>query len=330
MNNPGMSGDQPAYYSGFSSQTMKKERPKIVIITGPTSSGKSSLAVDLALRLGGEIINIDSMQVYRGMDIGTAKPDIEERKGIPHHMFDVVDPDGLFNASIYRSMTIPIIRDIAKRKAICFIVGGTGLYIKTLLGGLLECPPVNPDLRIRLEKEYDEQGSLSLHVRLEALDPDSARNIHPNDRVRVIRALEIIELTDQPLSTLIERHEFRDRPFQFLKICLRLDREEIYRRIDRRSISMIETGLVEETRGLLERGYSSGLQPMKSLGYRHAVAFLQNDYDKNEMISHLQRDTRRYAKRQLTWFRADPEMIWVDPDKVALVEKKISEFISSE
>lgn len=307
---------------------MERERPKIIFITGPTSSGKSSLAVDLALKFGGEIINIDSMQVYRSMDIGTAKPSIEERQGIIHHMFDVVNPDELFNASIYRSMTIPIIRDIVKRKTVCFLVGGTGLYIKALLGGLLECSSADPVLRKRLWTEYNEQGPGYLHERLKALDPDSARNIHPNDRVRVIRALEIIELTDQPLSKLIQRHEFGDRHFRSLKICLMLRREELYQRIDRRSVSMVESGLVEETRGLLDMGYYSDLQPMRSLGYRHAAAFLRSEYDKDEMIRLLQRDTRRYAKRQLTWFRADPEMIWTDPGDIALIEKKIGEFIS--
>ena len=175
---------------------MKKDRPKLVVITGPTASGKSSLAVNLALHFGGEIINTDSMQVYRGMNVGTAKLSVEERKGVVHHMIDVVDPDEEFNASIYRRLAEPIVKDMAEREGVCFVVGGTGLYIKVLLGGLLKCPPVNPGLREELSRECEENGPIFLHERLKRLDPKSASNIHPNDSARLIRALEIINLTN--------------------------------------------------------------------------------------------------------------------------------------
>lgn len=306
---------------------MNDLKPKLVIIAGPTASGKTSLAVEMAHEFNGEIINADSMQVYRYMDIGTAKPTISERRGILHHLIDVVDPDDDFNAARYREMAIPAIKDIVNRKKTCFIVGGTGLYIKTLLGGLMECPALDPDLRDELIKECDERGSPFLHERLKLLDPESAGCIHPNDRTRIIRALEIIGLTDRPRSSIIIEHGFKERPFLTLKICVNIGRDRLYDRINNRSDHMIEAGLIDETKLLLEKGYSPKLKSMCSLGYRHAISFLRKEWNFEEMISNLKQDTRRYAKRQLTWFRADPEMIWVVPDDMDFIKSKIQEFL---
>ncbi|MFH1124799.1 MAG: tRNA (adenosine(37)-N6)-dimethylallyltransferase MiaA, partial [Pseudomonadota bacterium] len=169
-------------------------RQKLIIITGPTASGKSSLAVDLALYFEGEIVNADSMQVYRGMDVGTAKPTMAERRGIPHHLIDVADPDEAFNAGVYRALSLPVIEEMKSRQKVCFVVGGTGLYIRTLLGGLLNCPPSDPSLREGLRRQMVESGPALLHKRLEGLDPESAQKIHPHDKVRIMRALEVIEL----------------------------------------------------------------------------------------------------------------------------------------
>ncbi len=301
--------------------------PKLIVITGPTASGKSSLAVELALHFNGEIINSDSMQVYRGMDVGTAKPSIEEMKGVVHHMIDVADPDEDFNASTYRGMAEPIIREAVKRKRVCFVVGGTGLYIKVLLGGLLKCPPVDPGLREALSRECTERGAPFLYERLKKLDPDAASNIHPNDRTRVIRALEVIGLTDQPFSSLALQHNFGDRPFRALKVCLQVDRELLYKRIDQRCVNMIRSGLLEESRELLNKGFSRELPAMNSIGYRHAIRFLNNETTLEETIFQLQRDTRRYAKRQLTWFRADPEMVWISPEHIDVIKNRIEAFI---
>lgn len=306
---------------------MTDDRPRLIIITGPTASGKSSLAVDLAIELGGEIISADSMQVYRGMDIGTAKPTTKERRGVRHHLIDVVDPDEEFNASIFRSLAEAVIGGITARQKPCFLVGGTGLYIKTLLGGLFECPPADPELRKKLFRECDEYGPSDLHQRLEKLDPESAQKIHPNDRARLIRALEVIALTDQPLSSLVQGHGFKENHFKTLKICLNMDRELLYHLINERSLRMMEAGLVAETKKLLEMGYSPELKPMKSLGYRHAVALLKRECDQDEMVRQLQTDTRRYAKRQLTWFRADPDIAWVAPEDKDLIKEKIRVFI---
>jgi len=300
------------------------------VLTGPTASGKSSLAVELARECNGEIVNADSMQVYIGMNVGTAKPSREERQDIPHHLLDVVHPDEVFNAALYRSLAIAVIEDILARGKTCFLVGGTGLYIKALVGGLLFCPPTDLEVREALQRQFEERGPEALHRRLEALDPESADKIHPRDRVRVIRALEIIQLTGQPLSSLAGEHGFRDRLFKPLKICLQMEREDLYHRINQRSLSMIEKGLVEETRGLIDKGYSPQLKAMKSLGYRHAVQHLEGAWNLDRMIEELQRDTRRYAKRQLTWFRADPEMNWRFPDAQKSVVREIHAFLGED
>jgi len=300
---------------------------KVVIIAGPTASGKTSLGVDLALALKGEIISADSMQVYRGMDVGTAKPTPEEQKGIPHHLLDVVDPDEEFNAATYNSMAIPRITEIGARGSSCFVVGGTGLYIKGLLDGLFECPPADLELRESLRREFDSSGSAVLHERLADLDPESARKIHPNDRVRVIRALEIIHLTKRRFSDLTREHAFGGRTLSALKLCLKVDREELYDRIDKRSLAMVENGLVEETEGLLRKGYSPDLKPMKAIGYRHMITYLKGDWSLDKAISELQKDTRRYAKRQLTWFRADPEVTWIEPGNFHMFKEKVKGFL---
>jgi tRNA dimethylallyltransferase len=309
---------------------MFEDKPKVVIIGGPTASGKSALAVELAFRFNGEIINADSMQVYRGMDIGTAKPTAEERKGIPHHLIDVVDPDEEFNAAVYRSLAVPAIREIASQGKVPFIIGGTGLYIKTLLGGLIKCPPSDLDLRRELQRQYEEKGAAFLHKELRRIDPAAALNIHPNDRVRIIRALEIIHLTGKRLSALTSDHGFSDRPFQALKICLKVDREQLYQRINNRSLAMIEKGLIQETEALVKKGYSPELKSMKSLGYRHIIKFLEGEWDLDRAIACLQRDTRRYAKRQLTWFRADPKFYWMRPEEKGKVWDLIAGFLKED
>jgi tRNA dimethylallyltransferase len=306
---------------------MKDQRPKLIIITGPTASGKTSTAVELALEFNAEIVNSDSMQVYRYMDIGTAKPTVDERKGVIHHMIDVVNPDEEFNASVYRRLSVQAIKSIIEKKKTCFVVGGTGLYIKTLLGGLMECPSSDPDLREALVKESMEKGSPFLHERLKVLDPESASRIHPNDRTRVIRALEIISLSDKPPSSIMIMHAFSEKMFRSLKISLNVDREELYDRINRRCDQMVASGLVGETMALLERGFSSDLRSMKSLGYRHAVSYLKKEWTSDEMRYNLKLDTRRYAKRQLTWFRGDAETVWAEPGKREFIRSRIREFI---
>lgn len=306
---------------------MRGDKQKLIIIGGPTASGKSSLAVELAQHFQGEVLNADSMQVYRGMDIGTAKPSIEERRGIKHYLLDVVNPDEDFNAALYRSMALPSINEMASREKLCFVVGGTGLYIKALLGGLMDCTPSVPAFRVRMQEECDLYGTRVLHNRLKLLDPEAASKIHPHDKIRIIRALEILHLTHEQPSALMRKHGFRQSPFRTLKICLQMDRKQLYHRINERSLFMIDNGLVRETEDLLKKGYSSHLKSMQSLGYRHMIKYMEGAWELDEAVKSLQADTRRYAKRQLTWFRADPEVNWMQPAEVDNIIKKIRDFV---
>jgi tRNA dimethylallyltransferase len=269
--------------------------------------------VELARHVEGEIVNADSMQVYRWMDVGTAKPTVPERKGIPHHLLDVVAPDEDFDAARYRSLAAAAAEGILARGKRCFVVGGSGLYIRALLGGLLSCPPADPALRRELREACEQSGPEALHTRLRKLDPDYAGRIHPRDRVRIIRALEVVQLTGAPFSSLIREHRFQDRAFDALKICLQMPREDLYHRINQRALTMVRNGLVEETAGLLRRGYSRDLKPLKSIGYRHAVKILDGSWGLEKALRQLQTDTRRYAKRQVTWFRSDPDMQGREP-----------------
>ena len=304
------------------------QEKKTVVIAGPTAAGKTSLGVALALALNGEIINADSMQVYRGMDIGTAKPTGEEKKGIPHHLMDVVDPDEEFNAAIFRNTALPITREIISKKKICLVVGGTGLYIQSLLKGIFECPPVDPDFRESLRKECDDRGPQRLHQRLMRLNPKTAVTIHPNDRARIIRALEIIHLTGKSPLDLKREQSQTNPPLRTLKLYLKVDREMLYRRIDKRTEDMIKAGLIDETENLLKQGYSPDLKPMKAIGYRHIIDYLEEKCSLSDTLGKIRRDTRRYAKRQMTWFKADQDAAWIDPSDFDIALEKIKRFLN--
>ncbi|RLB08687.1 MAG: tRNA (adenosine(37)-N6)-dimethylallyltransferase MiaA [Deltaproteobacteria bacterium] len=302
-------------------------KPKVVVIAGPTASGKTELAIELALNFNAEIINADSMQVYREMDIGTAKPTPEQRRNVPHHLIDVVYPDQEFNAARYREMALSLIHDINARGKNCLVVGGTGLYIKALLGGLFYVPPKDPELRGLLKREAEEKGLRCLYERLARYDPEYAVMIHPNDRIRIIRALEIYYLANKRPSELMREHGFNQCPVKALKIFLYIDRQELYDRINKRCIRMIESGLIEETKRLLIKGYSPELKPMQSIGYRHAVRYIKGEWRLERALELMQRDTRRYAKRQFTWFKKEPDMIWISHKSKDLTEKKVFDFL---
>lgn len=306
---------------------MVEDSPKLIIISGPTCSGKSVLAIELAQLLGGEIINADSMQVYRGMDIGTAKIPLSERKGIPHHLIDIVNPDQEFNAALFRLHALPIIKDLHVKKIPIIVVGGTGLYVKGLLGGFFKCPPSKPELRQNLWEEGEKRGQSFLYQRLSRLDRKAADSIHPMDKVRIIRALEVIHLTGCPFSELTRKHGFSDRRFLTLNLSLNVDRQILYNRIDRRAMSMIDSGLISEVKGLLKMGYSPELKPMQAIGYRHIIGYLKGRWNLDEVTRLIQRDTRRYAKRQLTWLRADPDIIWMNLDEKPGIINKVMGFM---
>ncbi|RLG28161.1 tRNA (adenosine(37)-N6)-dimethylallyltransferase MiaA, partial [Methanosarcinales archaeon] len=240
----------------------------------------------------------------------------------------VVDPDEEFNAAVYRIKALRVVDDICSRGKNCFVVGGTGLYIKSLLEGIFDCPPVDPELKESLRRQCRLYGSRTLHESLKSRDPEYAKKLHPNDSVRIIRALEIIHTTNRLPSDLIKSQSFDERPLDALKLGIKVDREELYRRINKRSEAMVKAGLVEETEQLLSEGYSPDLKTMKAIGYRHMVKYLKGDWSLEKAIRELQGDTRRYAKRQLTWFRADRDMVWVTADDFEHVLNKVRGFLS--
>ncbi|MBT4362953.1 MAG: tRNA (adenosine(37)-N6)-dimethylallyltransferase MiaA [Desulfobacterales bacterium] len=301
-------------------------KPSVIVICGPTGIGKTSSSIRLAKIFGGEIISADSMQIYRHMNIGTAKPAKEEQALITHHMIDIVDPDEPFDAARFGEMAEYRITELHNKKIIPFLVGGTGLYIKALLHGLSRARPANPQILERLEKEAENVGPEVLHKRLLACDPIAAEKIHPNDVFRLVRALEIFEETGKPISEYHNEHMFKKTPYKTLKICLDMERDKLYNRIDLRVDLMLKTGLIEEVQGLLDAGYTTDLKPMQSIGYRHIVDYLSGNTPLNETVETLKRDTRRYAKRQMTWFRADNDIKWINRDNFDEMQELISKF----
>ncbi len=302
-------------------------RERIVVILGPTATGKSALALEAARDLGAEIINADSMQVYRGMDIGTAKPGARARREVRHHLYDIADPADRYTAGRFQRDAARAIEDIRSRGHLPFVVGGTGLYIRALTEGLFEGPGADPAIREELERKARTHGSERLHEMLRAVDPLSASAIHPNNRVRVIRALEVWRLTGRPISHLQRETTPRECPYEALKIGLTLGRETLYERIDRRVEEMVQEGLVRETAELLERGYDESCPAMGGLGYKECLAFLRGRIGLDEAKVLIKRNTRRYAKRQLTWFRKDREIKWFNPEKKADIMNLIGDFL---
>ncbi len=287
----------------------------IVVLLGPTAVGKSAVAVRLALALQTEVLAADSRQVYRRMDIATDKPTEADRRSVPHGLIDLVEPDGPFNVGQYRREAEREIARVHAAGKVPLIVGGTGLYVRALVRGLCEGPPSDPALRARLEAEAERVGPAALHRRLAEQDPATAARLHPNDRVKVIRALEVHAQLGRPLSSLHERHAFADRPYAALLLGLNRERQELYRRIEARVDAMLARGLVEETARLLAAGYRRELGSMKGLGYKQVAGFLAGEYSYEEAVRRLKRDTRQFAKRQLTWFRKEPGIMWFDLDE---------------
>ncbi|MCP4692757.1 MAG: tRNA (adenosine(37)-N6)-dimethylallyltransferase MiaA [Desulfobacterales bacterium] len=303
------------------------EKPGVIIICGPTGVGKTSSAIEAARRFEGEIVGADSMQIYRFMDIGTAKPTPGERASVPHHMIDFLDPDEPFDAAMYADMADKKIREIQGRGALPFIVGGTGLYIKALIHGLFGQGRGDAAVRDRLRREAEELGADALHRRLAARDPEAAKRIHPNDSYRIIRALEVHETSGAAISTHHADHRFGARRHRSLKIGLAMDRPALYERIDRRVDAMLASGLQDEVRLLLRMGYAETLKSMQSIGYRHMAECIQGRTPWEEAIRTLKRDTRRYAKRQMTWFKADPEIKWTAPGDMETINGWVAEFL---
>ena len=292
-------------------------KPKLVIILGPTAVGKSGLALQLAQEIGAEIVNADSQQVYRYMDIGTGKPSRADLATVPHHMIDLVDPDEEFNAALYRRLAVRAIDDIQQRGKRVLVCGGTGLYLKALTRGLFEGPGQDPVLRKKLEHEIEQTGLPALYQRLVEIDPGVVSTIHPNDRQRIIRALEVYYSTGKPIGVWHREHAFKEDLYHVLKIGLERERGELYEVINRRSEQMVEAGLLEEVRGLLGRGYSLDLKPLRSVGYRQMGEVLREEKNIDQALEEMKQETRRLAKRQLTWYRSDAEIRWYHPERQA-------------
>ncbi len=291
------------------------KKPKIVVICGPTGVGKTGFAIQLAQRFSGEIVGADSMQIYRQMDIGTAKPTAEEQAAIRHHMVDIIDPDQDFDAAAYARQAAECLERLAAQCKLPFVVGGTGLYIKALLHGLTASAPSDPRVREELKAALKRNGSAAMHQRLAAADPEAAQHLHPNDGYRILRALEVLEITGRSIRTHHAAHGFAHTHYDALKIGLSLPRESLYARIDLRVERMLSDKLEDEVRTLLDRGYAPSLKSMQSLGYRHMGDYIQGRLEFEEAVRTLQRDHRRYAKRQMTWFRADSQVNWLMPDQ---------------
>jgi len=306
-----------------------REKTKVIVICGPTGIGKTAAAIEIARKFNGEIISADSMQIYRRMDIGTAKPTTAERARVAHHMIDIIEPDENFNARLFSQLGRDVIAQLHRRGRLPFVVGGTGLYIKSLLHGLFAARPVAPDIRRRLKKQAEQLGSRALFERLQKCDPEAAARLHPNDTYRIVRALETFEAGGETISRHQRRHGFAENPFATLTFGLSMDRQRLYERINERVDAMIGAGLLAEVKGLLEMGYVPELKSMQSIGYRHMVDFIEGRLPWDESVRILKRDSRRYAKRQLTWFSADPTVIWQAPGRIDEMAKMIDGFLRS-
>lgn len=299
---------------------------KVLVIVGPTGVGKTQVSLELADILNGEIVSLDSRQVYKYMDIGTAKPTKEEMKKVAHHLIDIVYPDEKFTAADYGKRAREVIKEIIKREKQPIVVGGSGLYLKALIKGFFQGPKGDEKLRERLKEEESKFGPDYLFERLKEVDPKAALRIHPHDSVRIIRALEVHELTGKPITLLQEQGSYEPFEMEFAKIGLTLERKKLYERIDRRVEKMMREGFLDEVKGLKEKGYPTGLKAFRTVGYQELFSYLEGKIDFPQAVETIKLNTRRYAKRQVTWFRKDKEIKWLDAEKEDLIESMLEYF----
>lgn len=288
-------------------------KQKLVVLTGPTAVGKSKLSIELAKRIGGEIISADSMQVYKYMDIGTDKISPEKMEGVPHHLIDILEPSEPFNVFLFQKLVKEAIKDIASRGKIPIIVGGTGFYIQAVLYDI-DFTETDEDMTIReeLENKAEQGRALELYDELKKVDPRSAEIIHANNIKRVIRALEYYKKTGKPISEHNDEQHRRTSPYDFKYFVLTDDREVLYSRIDKRVDLMISSGLEKEVRRLLDMNIDRSATSMQGLGYREMIGYLDGEYDLDRAVYLIKRNTRHFAKRQLTWFRREKDVCWID------------------
>ena len=302
-------------------------KPRLLCLLGPTAVGKTEIAIHLAQHLNAEIISVDSRQIYRQMDIGTAKPTLQEQRAARHHLIDCADISEPFSVADYQTLADRAIADIQQRGRHVLLVGGAGLYFRAVVDGLFEGPGADMALRARLEQEALLHGRGVLHERLTACDPISAARIHPNNIVRVIRALEVYALTGTPLSELQQEWHQESQRYPFVAFCLTMPRPALYRRIEHRVDVMLANGLVGEVESLLAAGYSRESAALRSFGYRELITYLDGTCTYMEAVAQLKQNTRRFAKRQLTWFRKDDRLEWVDRCAIGDVARYLLERI---
>ncbi|MBI4228300.1 MAG: tRNA (adenosine(37)-N6)-dimethylallyltransferase MiaA [Deltaproteobacteria bacterium] len=286
------------------------DRPRLLVILGPTAIGKTSLAIEIARRINGAVISADSLQVYRYLDIGTAKPTKEEQAQVDHHLIDILDPDEEFNAGLFRNYANSIIRKLTKKRIKLIVVGGTYLYVRVLLHGLIEGVASNKEIRDRLRTLKSSFGVGYFYEKLKSLDPESALRIHSNDYVRIERALESYYITGQKISNLQKKHGFRNAEYHYLKLGLYDERDMLRKRIEDRVDSMIKNGLIEEVEMIRSMGFIPALKPLQSIGYRQINQYLDKKISLRTAVELMKRDTKRLAKRQMTWLKSDKEIKW--------------------
>ena len=293
----------------------------VLVIAGPTASGKTSIAVEVAKAVGAEIVGADSMQVYRGLDIGTAKPTPKELSGVPHHLIDVAEPDEPFDVARYVAEADRAVENIRKRGRRVILVGGTGLYIRVFLHGLHRGPAPATPIRERILKRAEREGWPSLHRELARMDPAAAERFGPNDGVRILRAMEVFQGSGVPISEWQAGHRFADKRYPALLVGIERPREELYGRIDNRVDQMMVAGFLDEVRRLIDSGWGPDLKPMQGLGYRQICMHLAGELGLEEAVDKIKIETRRFAKRQLTWFNKEPNISWLPPDPVKMLER---------
>jgi tRNA dimethylallyltransferase len=299
---------------------------KIVVIVGPTGSGKTSLAIHLAQQFNAEIINADSRQVYREMDIGTAKPTSQEREKIPHHLIDVCAINEPWNAALFVAKADEAFHDIESRGKVAFFVGGTGLHIRAFLFGLFEGVEASPQMRAQFEARIEKEGLASLYSELKNVDPDAATKITSNDPTRIVRALEVFYLTGKPISAHQAQHGFQKARYDYLKIGLTTQRDELIKALDTRVDQMIEVGLEDEVRKLFEKW---GEHPLlqRAIGYAEWYPYLRGEISKKEVVERIKISTRQFAKRQMTWFRKEKDIVWTDPSHRSQIQERIARYL---
>ncbi len=294
--------------------------PQVLVVAGPTASGKTALGIKLAQKLNGEVISADARQIYRFMDIGTAKPTVEERAAVRHHLIDVVDPDTHYSAGQFAEDAAAVVRDILKRRKTPIVVGGAGLYIRALLDGFSPMPEIPSEIRERLQAQA--RCNLSdAYEKLRQVDPEWAKKVQPSDVQRIVRGLEVFEASGKTLSDHQKQPLNPPGEWSSAWFALQWDREVLYDRINRRAFQMIDEGLVAEVEGLIKKGYTSDLNALKTFGYRDFFEFLAGGITLEEAVIELQQGTRRYAKRQMTWFRKEECIHWISADEQDPVER---------